>query len=328
HQREGFARPWQHLQTDVQDHAQRAHCARDEARQIVAGDVLHDLAAEAQDLAASVDDARAEHEIARGPRVGAARTGKVRRDRPAEGGRGAEMRRLEREHLALFGQQRFEFGQRRAGPRGEDQFFGMVVDDAAMIAERQRFALHLTAEEVLGTATDDRQRGLPFDRVDHARPDVRARIVRHGQNRSSSGNGNSPAWTCRPPYAAQRFSSGTALPGLSRPLGSNAALIAWNCVSSAEENWSHIWLIFSTPTPCSPVMVPPTSTHSLRISPPSFSTRSSSPGRLASYRIIGCRLPSPAWNTLATANSCLRPNSWMRRSTRGRCLRGMVPSVQ
>src|SRR5690242_12927218 len=114
-----------------------------------------------------------------------------------------------------------------------------------MIAQRKRFALRLTPEKVLGAAADDRQRRPPFDRVDHARPDFRAGIAQRAQNRSSSGNGSSPPWTCRPPYSAQRFSSGTALPGLSRPSGSKAALIAWNCDSSAEENWSHIWLIFS-----------------------------------------------------------------------------------
>ena len=76
--------------------------------------------------------------------------------------------------------------------------------------------------------------------------------------------------------------------------------------SSSLLNCAHIWLIFSRPTPCSPVMLPPTATHSSRIRAPSASARSSSPGALASKRISGCMLPSPAWNTFATRRPYLR----------------------
>ena len=56
--------------------------------------------------------------------------------------------------------------------------------------------------------------------------------------------------------------SGTALPGIEQAVRVERALDAWNAASSAAENCAHIWLIFSMPTPCSPVIVPPTSMHS------------------------------------------------------------------
>ncbi|MCY1435467.1 hypothetical protein D9M71_515640 [compost metagenome] len=118
------------------------------------------------------------------------------------------------------------------------------------------------------------------------------------------------------------------LPGLSRPLGSKADFTAWKVVSSSALNWAHIWLIFSRPTPCSPVMLPPTSTQSSRILPPSSSARSSSPGWLASKRISGCMLPSPAWNTLATRRPYSADNALMALSTPGNARRGIVPSMQ
>ena len=49
----------------------------------------------------------------------------------------------------------------------------------------------------------------------------------------------------------------------------------------------------------------------LGILPPMASARSSSPGRLASNRISGCMLPSPAWNTLATRSPYSRDSSAM-----------------
>src|SRR3989442_13173490 len=51
-------------------------------------------------------------------------------------------------------------------------------------------------------------------------------------------------------------------------------------------------LSFSTPTPCSPVTVPPMATLVSRMSAPNSSQRCSSSGSLASNRISACRLPS------------------------------------
>ena len=91
-----------------------------------------------------------------------------------------------------------------------------------------------------------------------------------------------PLCTCMAPNSAQRARVGMVLPGLSNPAGSKAALIAAKAASSTGVNWTHIWLIFSRPTPCSPVMVPPTSTQSSRIAPPSSSARASCPSACAS----------------------------------------------
>ena len=50
------------------------------------------------------------------------------------------MGRLEGQHLAVLFQQGLDFGQRRAGARRQDQFGGIVVDDAAMPANCQCLA--------------------------------------------------------------------------------------------------------------------------------------------------------------------------------------------
>src|SRR2546426_6859835 len=54
-------------------------------------------------------------------------------------------------------------------------------------------------------------------------------------------------------------------------------------------------LPLSIPTPCSPVMVPPASTQARRISSPARTTLSMIPGSRGLNRMIGCKLPSPAW---------------------------------
>ena len=95
------------------------------------------------------------------------------------------------------------------------------------------------------------------------------------QNRGSSGCGSWPPWTCIAPHSAQRCSVGHGLAGVEQPVGVERALHGVETRRApAWPNCTHIWLIFSTPTPCSPVMVPPTSTQSSRISPPKASARS------------------------------------------------------
>ena len=88
------------------------------------------------------------------------------------------------------------------------------------------------------------------------------------QNRGRSANGSRPSRTCIRPYSAQRLKVGITLPGLRSPFGSKASFTAAKAARSASENCTHIELIFSSPTPCSPVMVPPTAMHSSRISAP------------------------------------------------------------
>ena len=97
-----------------------------------------------------------------------------------------------------------------------------------------------------------------------------------------SGAGGSTAACRRAPasHRSRRSEPASARPcrGSAGPSGSNTRLMAWNTSSSAEPNCVHIGPSFSTPTPCSPVTVPPTATQSSRISAPSRSARSSSSG--------------------------------------------------
>ena len=75
----------QHLERDFGDQAERAERAGEQARHVVAGDVLHHLAAEAERAAAAVEQLHAEHEVAHraGARRGAGRRVRPRRSRRA-----------------------------------------------------------------------------------------------------------------------------------------------------------------------------------------------------------------------------------------------------
>ena len=55
---------------------------------------------------------------------------------------------------------------------------------------------------------------------------------------------------------------------------------------------------FSMPTPCSPVMEPPTEMQCSRISSLALLHLFQLAGDAVSNRIRGCRLPSPAWKML------------------------------
>ena len=94
-----------------------AQRAAQQARDIKAGDVLHDLSAEAQQLAIRRQQPRAEHEVARGAGIHAPRSGQSRRDDAAQGRVAPEGRGLEGEELAFSGKRRFDLRQRRAAAR-------------------------------------------------------------------------------------------------------------------------------------------------------------------------------------------------------------------
>ena len=87
-----------------------------------------------------------------------------------------------------------------------------------------------------------------------------------------------------------------------------------------------MYFALSMPTPCSPVIEPPCSMHRSRIAPETSSARSASPGTASSKSTSGCRLPSPAWNTLATRTPDAGDSAAIRRSTSGSAVRGMTPS--
>jgi hypothetical protein len=63
-QRDLDRRSRQHLDRHLEQHPERAHCADHQPGDVVAGDVLHHLAAEAQHLAAAVEEPDAEHVVA------------------------------------------------------------------------------------------------------------------------------------------------------------------------------------------------------------------------------------------------------------------------
>ena len=74
--------------------------------------------------------------------------------------------------------------------------------------------------------------------------------------------------------------------------------------ASPAEKIMSMYGSLSRPTPCSPVIVPPAFTHAVMISRIATCTRAVSSASEASYAMFGCRLPSPAWNTLHTRSRC------------------------
>ena len=150
----------QDLEADLGDQAQRAPAARHQARDVIAGHILHDLAAVAQQLALAVDHLQAQHKVTYCAHAGTRRAGQACGDHAAHGAGGAEVRRLESQALALAGQCCLQLGQRRAGANGHHQLAGLVADDTAERARGQRLALQTQAVEVLAAAAADAQRGL------------------------------------------------------------------------------------------------------------------------------------------------------------------------
>ena len=90
------------------------------------------------------------------------------------------------------------------------------------------------------------------------------------------------------------------------PAGSNAQRTSCMVSRSSSLNMRGIYAALSTPTPCSPVIDPPCWIQRSRIAPLTFSAESPAPSMESSNRTRGCRLPSPAWKTLAirTPDDC------------------------
>jgi|GEM_PF-3221901 len=206
-QRRFGQRPRQHLQRQIEQHAERAERAGEQARDVVAGDVLHHRAAEAQDIGAAVEQRGAEHEVAHAAagrsEGGAPRPGQASGDGAAEGRRvlgcirrnrgltpifgvGAEVGRFEGEHLPALGEGGLEFGQRGAAAGGDHQFARLVADDAAIGARVEHFAGGAgIAVEGLAAAGADRQRRALGRRRAHALGQLlQGRIHRRRERRS------------------------------------------------------------------------------------------------------------------------------------------------
>src|SRR5262249_39937088 len=129
------------------------------------------------------------------------------------------------------------------------------------------------------------------------------------------------------PASPQDFLVGKTLPGLQSPVGLNAAFSRCMKARSASEKMNGMKSDFSSPMPCSPEIEPPTSAQTFMISAPAATTRDSSPSLRGSYRMFGCRLPSPAWNTLPTRSPDAATISFTRPITYGSRVRGITPSI-
>src|SRR5690606_36142488 len=97
--------------------------------------------------------------------------------------------------------------------------------------------------------------------------------------------------------AARSNRAGKTFPGFASPRGSKTHRTACINASSALPTTRSMYSRLSSPTPCSPVMVPPASTHRRMISRDAASTRRTSSALRRSKRMFGCRFPSPAWKT-------------------------------
>ena len=277
--------PRQHLERDLRDHARACRASRQQARHVVARDVLHHLAAETQDLARRRRAPRAEHEVAHRARASARRgPDKSGRDAAADRRVAAEMRRLEGSIWPLGREQRLDSASgvpQRAVITSSSARSRRCRDSRVRRAAR-RAAL---AVEVLACRRRTCAAACCALRRLHARcaelSDACSMRVLASESRQVGKRQLAAGARACAPYSAQRCSVGIALPGLSRPCGSNARLTPWKASAARPANCAHIWLSFSTPTPCSPVIVPPTATHSSRMSAAEVARRARSSSGLA-----------------------------------------------
>ncbi|MCY1512942.1 hypothetical protein D9M68_474220 [compost metagenome] len=201
----------QHLEAHFGDHAQRAERTGQHARDVVAGDVLHHLAAEAQHLGAAIDEHGAEHVVAHRAHAGTRRAAEAGGDHAADGSAICKAQRLERQALALFSKRGLELGQRRAGTHGDDQFAGFVARDAserAQVEQLEQLAIRRLAVEVLGAAAAQAQRRGIGRGGAHALDDLLEGgvHVRHRVLRISAGR-DAPAGRRAPPLCRTRRSA-------------------------------------------------------------------------------------------------------------------------
>ena len=96
---QGLSRFGQDLERDFGDHAKRAVAAGHQARQVVAGDVFHDFATEAQMLAVPGDDPCSEDEVADRARPRTSWPRQPAGDHAADGGVVTEGGRFAGQHL-------------------------------------------------------------------------------------------------------------------------------------------------------------------------------------------------------------------------------------
>src|SRR5262249_53089527 len=150
----------QDLERRLGDEAQRPERARGEAREVVAGDVLHHLAAENQRAAAAVHQLHAENEVAQRPGRRAARPREAGGDAAAKRRLRPEVRRLEWQALMMTCEFVFDILEKRPATRGHDELGGLVVRDSGVGARVEELAARSVAVEVLAAAAAQSQRRL------------------------------------------------------------------------------------------------------------------------------------------------------------------------
>ncbi len=129
-QSHGAFRDRRELQGQLHDGCERSERPAPEASEVVAGDVLHDLAARPHRGPVAQHDARAYHPV---PRMKVAEprgpTGRAR-ERPAHGGAVVHSR-LDRPALLAEGKGIGKVGERGPSTNGRDEIVWLVFDDSA-----------------------------------------------------------------------------------------------------------------------------------------------------------------------------------------------------
>src|SRR5215469_14495574 len=116
------------------------------------------------------------------------------------------------------------------------------------------------------------------------------------------------------------------LPGFMMPSGSSASLIdRCTAIDSSPISWLSQRRL-TTPTPCSPVSVPPSSSAALNTSSAAAHTLAGTSSSPRSKTKAGCRFPSPACATVAMKTSCRFAARSIRSTISGRRLRGTQTS--
>ena len=141
-----------HLQGDLEHRAEAAAAAAEQARDIVAGDILHHLAAEVQDLAVVAEQLHAEHMVADGAAEGPGGSAVADCHGAAEAGVVGITRKVRRQLLPALGQYLLDLAQRGAGAGAQGQFGGLVIDDAPVPRQLQALRLGKIAKQEIVAA--------------------------------------------------------------------------------------------------------------------------------------------------------------------------------
>ena len=128
----------------------------------------------------------AEHVIAHRTTTRARRTGETGGYSAADRGADGVARRVERETLPSLRQERLNVREPRATTSGEDEFGGVVVDDAGVITQVERLCLDGSAVKALCITARHPQRSAARARIAQPVGDVGGEV--------GAGHGRSESW--------------------------------------------------------------------------------------------------------------------------------------